>query len=232
MRARLGRLPRAHLSGRRPQRRVAAAARSRSPARPCRRPQPRPGGHHRAGPAGAQLRASGPAAGGAAGTWLRGAFPRSPHEPGSARPAAAADPRRGRGARAHADHRAHAAWPPAQVGGGTDAALDQGAFRLSGGSGSPARPGRCPHRRSRGGHRARDVRLVCGRSPQLLLAGTPAGAARHPDVDGSGPLEPGQHPRPADQPGLRRPARSTATAGIAAARWSGARRRRRASGPP
>lgn len=35
-------------------------------------------------------------------------------------------------ARKRRDHRAHAAWPPAQVGGGTDAALDQSAFRLSG----------------------------------------------------------------------------------------------------
>src|SRR4051794_4382369 len=34
------------------------------------------------------------------------------------------------------------------------------------------------------------VRLVCRRSPQLLLAGAPAGAARHPDLDGAGPLEP------------------------------------------
>src|SRR3954462_14037241 len=39
---------------------------------------------------------------------------------------------------------------------------------------------------------------------QLLLARTAAAATRDPDVDGAGPLEPRQHPGPADQPGLCR----------------------------
>jgi DNA invertase Pin-like site-specific DNA recombinase len=37
------------------------------------------------------------------------------------------------------------------------------------------------------------------------LARAAAAAARDPDGDGAGPLEPRQHPGPADQPGLRRP---------------------------
>src|SRR3954451_17982182 len=103
---------------------------------------------------------------------------------------AVADPRRGRGVRAHAGQRAHAPWSSAQVGGGADAALDAAALRLPGRSGPSARSRRRARRGTRGGHRARDVRLVRGGGAQVLLARTAAAATRDPDVDGAGPLEP------------------------------------------
>jgi DNA invertase Pin-like site-specific DNA recombinase len=51
---------------------------------------------------------------------------------------------------------------------------------------------------------AGDVRLVGGGGAQLLFAGAAARAARDPHLDGAGALEPGQHSRPADEPGLCR----------------------------
>src|SRR3954447_15477582 len=203
--ARLGRAPRPDPPRCRLQRRVPAASGPRPPARSRRRPQPRPDPDHGPGSVGPQLRPSGPAAGGTAGAWLRGTVPRPSDEPGPARPAAVADPRRGRGVRAHADHRAHAPRPSAQAGGGADAALDAAALRLPGRPGPAARSRRRARRGGRGGRRARDVRLVRGGGAQLLLPRAAPRAARDPDLDRPEALEPRQHPGPADQPGLRRP---------------------------
>jgi len=119
------RLPRRRL-----QRRQPAAARARSPAR---RRRDRPAGphpDHRAGPAGAQLRAPGPPGRGAAEAGGGGRLPRPADGPRPARPAAAADPRRGGRVRAQPDRRAHAPRPPAQAARRHPAALDAAALRL------------------------------------------------------------------------------------------------------
>ena len=136
------------------QRRQSPASR---PGPPARRRRGRPAGphpDHRAGPAGAQLRAPDAPGRGAAEARRRGRVPRPADEPGPARPAAAADPRRGRRVRADADHRAHAPRPAAQAAGRRPAALDAGRPTATGSTPSDRaiRPGFAwtrPRRRSR-----------------------------------------------------------------------------------
>ena len=104
----------------------------------------------RAGPAGPQLRPSGAADRRAGRPRLPGGVPGPADERRPARPAAAADPRGGRGVRADADRRADAPRAAGEAAGGHAAAVDHGAVRVPAGSRAAA-PGVCGAGGPRGG---------------------------------------------------------------------------------
>src|SRR6266540_7353777 len=130
--------------------------------RPRRAGRPGRGLGGRAGPAGPQLRPPGAAGRWAGSARLPGGVPGPTDEPGSSRPAAAADPRGGGRVRAHPDRRADASWAAGAAAGRHAAAVDPGAVWLPGGPAAARRGGRGASRAGRGGAGRAAVRLVFG----------------------------------------------------------------------